>query len=219
MTHISSPDQGRASPANRGYEPGIFNYLRWLYFRFNGRARLREIWFGHIGFSVVLFTIALTAVLSSGIEIADRDEAEAEGLTGLDLFFQADAPLWLSIVGIGVIAALLFCPAAIQIKRLHDRNKSGWWLAFFWGVPFVLGIAQGAMAAMMESDLEDAAASSEPSLTIIMLGAFSFVVSVWWFIELFLIPGTKGDNQYGPDVRDKPSNLRFPKGYESPKGD
>jgi hypothetical protein len=46
-----------------------------------------------------------------------------------------------SIVLIGLMWIFfgLWSGLAVAIKRLHDRNKSGWWLLLFWLVPSLLG--------------------------------------------------------------------------------
>jgi uncharacterized membrane protein YhaH (DUF805 family) len=43
------------------------------------------------------------------------------------------------LVGLGVIYVLLLIVGIfVGIKRLHDRDKSGWWLLLFYLVPMVL---------------------------------------------------------------------------------
>lgn len=45
------------------------------------------------------------------------------------------------VAAIGVIYLLLLWPTlAIGVKRLHDRNKSAWWLVVFYVVPTLLNV-------------------------------------------------------------------------------
>jgi len=75
------------------------------------------------------------------------------------------------------------------IKRLHDRNKSGWYLLLFYIVPGILVTA----AAVMYVTMDDA------TLTSAVLGLAAFAVGVWAFVELGCLRGTVGANRYGPD--------------------
>lgn len=88
---------------------------------------------------------------------------------------------------LGIIALLLYIPLlwigiAIGTKRLHDRNKSGWWLVLFWLVPGVLQVAGEQLGTV------------GIVLTLIGLG-----ISIWGLVEIGFLRGTVGPNQYGPD--------------------
>lgn len=88
--------------------------------------------------------------------------------------------LWFIIIGI-VYIAMIVSGIAVGIKRLHDRDKSGWWLLLFYLGPTVLsgiGAATGAQ---------------------IIFGLASLAISIWMFVELGCLRGTMGPNQYGPD--------------------
>src|SRR3977135_3617917 len=68
---------------------------------------------------------------------------------------------------------------AVGIKRLHDRDKSGWWLLIFYLLPAVFdGIGR----------------SGVPALSLV-----AFAISIWGFVELGCLRGTDGPNTYGPD--------------------
>jgi uncharacterized membrane protein YhaH (DUF805 family) len=86
-----------------------------------------------------------------------------------------------------IIAALLLLATMVSgvfvgIKRLHDRDKGGWWLALFYLVP---GILEGI-------------GSSIGGIGFV-LSLAGFAISVWAFVELGCLRGTDGPNQYGPD--------------------
>ena len=75
--------------------------------------------------------------------------------------------------------------AATTIKRLHDRNKSGWWIvAFFIAPPLLRSIA----------DRFD-----EWSVVAVVLSLAAMVLSVWGFVELLFIRGTHEPNRFGSD--------------------
>ena len=86
---------------------------------------------------------------------------------------------------------------AILIKRIHDRNKSGWlvWVVY---VPLILAafFVIGAVVAGAAS-----ATGAAMTLDIIagVLGFATFCVMVWFFVEFGCMRGTIGANKYGPD--------------------
>jgi uncharacterized membrane protein YhaH (DUF805 family) len=89
------------------------------------------------------------------------------------------------IVGILVIMS----SASVCAKRLHDRNKSGWYVLLFLVAPlslFAAGVAIGTMSG-----------GSDTVATALWL--IAAVISIWAFIELGCLRGTIGRNQYGPD--------------------
>ncbi len=73
----------------------------------------------------------------------------------------------------------------LAIKRLHDRNKSGWWTLVFLWTPGVLDRISNKVA-------EDSAIW----WVLVLAGA---ALSLWGLIELGFRRGTDGANDYGPD--------------------
>ena len=71
---------------------------------------------------------------------------------------------------------------ALAAKRLHDCNKSAWWLLVFCLLPAILDRV-GAVAGGIG----------------IVFSLASFALTVWALIELGLLRGTSGLNDYGPD--------------------
>jgi uncharacterized membrane protein YhaH (DUF805 family) len=84
-----------------------------------------------------------------------------------------------AVVYIAMIVAGVF----VGIKRLHDRDKSGWWLLLFMLAPGALGMLGVAAGGFLQ--------------TLCMLASLG--ISIWMFVELGCLPGTRGPNQYGPD--------------------
>jgi len=74
--------------------------------------------------------------------------------------------------------------AATTVKRLHDRNKSGWWIVPFFIAPNLL------------SKLGDRLGDSHPA-DLLMLGVA--ILSFWGFVEMLCLRGTRGPNRFGPD--------------------
>jgi uncharacterized membrane protein YhaH (DUF805 family) len=86
-------------------------------------------------------------------------------------------------IGFFLIVLIVYIPLIVSgvfvgIKRLHDRDKSGWWLLLFYLVPALL---------------------NEMSNTSMLFSLASLAISIWAFVELGCLRGTAGPNKYGPD--------------------
>jgi uncharacterized membrane protein YhaH (DUF805 family) len=131
------------------------NYL----FSFEGRINRAKYWL-FVLISLIAMAVAFALLFALGFSVAG-----------------------FIVAGI-IYLVLLYCGLAVGAKRLHDRNKSGWWLLVFYLLPNVLsGIG---------------AASQSPGLNAIT-GLVSFGILIWAIIELGCLRGTIGPNQYGPD--------------------
>lgn len=92
-------------------------------FGFNGRIRRSHYWVGSL--AVVMFGVAaIFAVMPATEEVSPEALASING------------PAFLF-----VYAILTWCSLALQIKRWHDRNKSGLWVLIGL-VPLIGGIWQ-----------------------------------------------------------------------------
>jgi uncharacterized membrane protein YhaH (DUF805 family) len=88
------------------------------------------------------------------------------------------------VAGTPILIFGIWFLAATTIKRLHDRNKSGWWIVAFFVAPALLnGIA-------------DALDDSNAEVALLLV---SVSLNLWGFSELLLLKGTSGPNRFGPD--------------------
>jgi uncharacterized membrane protein YhaH (DUF805 family) len=74
--------------------------------------------------------------------------------------------------------------AATAVRRLHDRNKSGWWIVPFFMAPILLGKVGDWLGDSYAADL----------LMLVLIA-----VSLWGFVEILCLRGTRGPNRFGPD--------------------
>ena len=134
------------------------------YADFTGRARRKEYW------SFVLLYVVIFAAAS----LIDR-------FAGLRGMIGPYGPFTFL-----VLIALVVPAVAVGVRRLHDTNRSGWWLLAAYG-PLIL------------STLLSLAGTVQPTLAMILLviaGAGSILLIVFLVLE-----GTKGPNAYGPDPK------------------
>ena len=84
----------------------------------------------------------------------------------------------------GVIAiAILVAGLALQVRRLHDRGKSGWWLLLFGLVPGLLG-GLGEVTSASDELLGNA------------IAALGLPFTIWGLVEMGFLPGKRGANRY-----------------------
>src|SRR3984957_12335205 len=98
------------------------------------------------------------------------------------------APLFIVMILLVLIPWLMW-GFAIHTERLHDRDKSAWWLVMFFLLPGVLG--QIAKLAWFDGTVG-------PELHYILALA-AFALTIWGFVEIGCLRGSAGVNSYGPD--------------------
>lgn len=84
-----------------------------------------------------------------------------------------------------VFVAVMVFSLAVAAKRLHDRDKSAWWLVLFY-----LGPA-------LASGLGDTAGDAG-----VVFHLVSFGISIWALVELGFLRGSAGPNRFGADPLD-----------------
>jgi uncharacterized membrane protein YhaH (DUF805 family) len=85
--------------------------------------------------------------------------------------------------------ATLLPSLAVSARRLHDTNRSGWWLLIA-AVPYGLVAVAGILALSGGGVLAFAAMLQ-------MIGIVAVIGAVVLLVFMVL-PGTPGDNRYGP---------------------
>jgi uncharacterized membrane protein YhaH (DUF805 family) len=135
-----------------------------LLFSFQGRLNRKPYWMTILAITVIVLVLIVLALVMFG----ERD------------FWAGGALLAVLVI---IYIPLIWIGLAIGAKRLHDRDKSAWWLLLFYLAPSVLS----------------AAANHAGDMGLIILDLASFAITVWAFVELGCLRGTLGSNRYGPD--------------------
>lgn len=138
---------------------------------FNGRARRSEYWY----FALFSFLARIVA--------AFLDLAVSQGRTPTGPF---SVLLWL---------ALLLPTLAVATRRMHDTDRSGFWVLGFFGGGFVCGI--GIAAASIDGD--DFAASNPGAEAVAGLFVLGILALVIFYLVIVCTKGTDGSNRYGQD--------------------
>ena len=138
----------------------LFNLL----FGFQGRIGRAQFWL------VVLIQVVFFFAVVGSLMVAFPASLD----TVFDPTIVAYVPLVVSAVAIG-------------IKRLHDRNKSAWWLTLFCGAPLLI------------TALEHFGLDNESPRFFLALLCVGVAIMIWALVELGCLRGSIGANQYGGD--------------------
>jgi len=110
--------------------------------------------------------------------------------------FGGNGPVWLvsPLFYAGAVSLMVFAGrflAATTVRRLHDRNKSGWWIVPFFIAPILLGKAGDWLGDSYPADF----------LMLVLVA-----LSLWGFVETLGLRGTTGPNRFGADPLQSPVN-------------
>ena len=148
-----------------------------LLFTYTGRINRAKYWLTvaiYLAITVLLIGIGLIMFGDSLLAVSDEETDEiVAGLLSRGIGF--------TLIVLVVYIPMVVSGFMVGIKRLHDRDKSGWWLLVFYVLPGVLNTIGESLAAGWIFTLA------------------SFAVSIWALVELGFLRGTAGPNRYGPD--------------------
>jgi len=155
-----------------------------LLFSFKGRIQRLYWWVATIAVGTVAGI--LTKLLEYGGHSAGKfvvdpgtNEIAPTGIYGAAITAVGLANLWINL--------------ALSVKRLHDRDRTGAWVFLQLLLVFLAVILIVAAIAVPKEN-------GGPWLILAWLtGIVAFAVSVWLFVELGFLRGTRGPNRFGPD--------------------
>jgi uncharacterized membrane protein YhaH (DUF805 family) len=164
------------------------------YAEFSGRSSRAEFWWFFL-FLMVLYTVVWIVLFSFiGITAASVN-AQSSATPALAMFGAFGV---LGIVMILFWLALLIPSIAVQVRRLHDTNRSGWWLGGFYLLYLAyIVVAFGSMFAMRVPS--DGSPPNMAGFAAVGIIAMLFFVYSIVLLVFFCLPGTKGPNRFGDD--------------------
>lgn len=171
------------------------DWTRYL-FRFDGRINRALLWQALL---IVMLLAGLLGVIGEAINVFSGHRSAATTLIfsfdfNLDELFNAVDPRSYRLLASAdrptLILKLLGTPLflwiylATAIKRLHDRDRSGWWIIPFFIVPGLF------------DQFSDLLPESYWVLPFILPAS---ILWLWGLVEMFCLRGTTGPNRFGPD--------------------
>lgn len=151
---------------------------------FQGRSRRMEYWMFalfiflvYMVFGVIFFAIGGSALLLSASGGASPDATMGNVAVPL---------IGMAAILVIFLLVILIPSIAVGVRRLHDVNRSGWWLI----VPTVISLVSSVIPFI------------SPDLFILsgILSVVSLIGSLVLIVFAFL-EGTKGPNRFGPDPK------------------
>jgi uncharacterized membrane protein YhaH (DUF805 family) len=160
------------------------------YAEFSGRSRRKEYWMFVLG--MVLFYTMLIILMIALMGSAFLGAVNGADPNGASAGAGASAGMMGAMLGGGVIGilivltwlALLIPSIAVGVRRLHDIDRTGWWLMLGYG-PYVLSV----ILAM--------AGSVELATILNLVSTVGFIV----ILVFSVLPGTRGPNRFGDDPK------------------
>ena len=173
------------------------------YADFSGRSRRMEYWMWvvfqmliAVAFWILTIVIAGSAVMALGMGSSGKDPgavvAAGVGMgIGIVLLFAL----------YGLLGLFLIIPSlAVAVRRLHDTNRSGWWLLAPLACECVAFLAFGMAGASAGTNGSSGAAVPAMIGFIAVIGALGLGLMLLVFMFL---DGTPGPNRYGPDPKNR----------------
>jgi len=155
------------------------------YAKFSGRASRAEFWWFFLFVMIVYIVIMIALGTMGGIAAMNPAAALLTGSVGI------------GVVLLGLFWLAMFIPMlAAQIRRLHDINRSGWWLGGFWLV--YLAYVVVTFGSLGANPADGSAPNMGGLAGAAILGLVMFVYSIVLLVFLCL-RGTQGPNRFGPD--------------------
>jgi uncharacterized membrane protein YhaH (DUF805 family) len=152
--------------------------LGYLYGSFQGRINRKPFWWGTVLLLVVLTAISIGAFATVGPSLSTDLDPDDPRLKTFIFVMQA-----ISLVS-------LYPGLALTVKRLHDRDQSGYVAGFLY-LPLL--VKEVTDLAGITGDPEN------PGPLDLPLNAIVFIVSIVFLILLGFLRGTAGPNRYGAD--------------------
>jgi uncharacterized membrane protein YhaH (DUF805 family) len=169
------------------------------YADFSGRSRRMEFWMWQVAkflFSIVIW-IVFFALVGGAMMSAGNGPEGVMAAGGAALIFL----LLVMLLGLAI-----FIPdIAVTVRRLHDTNRSGWWILaplvpylVFW-VTFGTAASSGASP----EDLMTGPLAMVGLLCLLVAMVLALVLLVFYFLD-----GTPGPNRFGPDPKGRGGDAR-----------
>jgi len=180
----------------------------WLLFSFEGRINRAKFYLAGLALLCwMIFLVFLFVVLSAaygdfrsfGVDMglvnlhATLDGPKSFHLGINDIFALVDPATYRALPRTDIAGALahavvtpllLWVFFAVSVKRLHDRDKSGWWMIPFFVLP--------GLYKQFEGRLPD-------SYFLLPIASAVFVFTAWGFVEMYFLKGTTWPNRFGPN--------------------
>jgi uncharacterized membrane protein YhaH (DUF805 family) len=163
------------------------------YAEFSGRSSRAEFWWFVLGM-IVIFVLMWFVMFGALAGLGTSNSQPGAGMLAMFGF----GGLLMAVFGL-----LLIIPSiAVQVRRLHDTDRSGWWLGGYYilyavYLAMMLGSLSTIMGAQMrgETPVQPSSGMFGASMLLSLLLFIYFIA----LLVFYCLPGTKGTNRFGDD--------------------
>jgi len=178
------------------------------YAEFSGRSRRMEFWMWQVFKFLVGIGFLILASVIFGLAFASIGESRDP----TQLLAVGGSVLLLYLIYLIFMLAILIPDIAVGVRRLHDTNRSGWWILAPLGCYLIglllVGVTVGVGASMGGADQAStgllAAGGIVGLITSLATLGLLITLIVFWFLD-----GTPGANRYGPDPKGRDASQIF----------
>jgi uncharacterized membrane protein YhaH (DUF805 family) len=174
---------------------------------FSGRQNREPFWIWVLICYVVRTGVGMIAMIPFfGAMFGNIERMAARGPNAAPIkpeqMFADMQPWILGMAVVGLIASVIFIAliAAAVVRRLHDRELSGWWALPVLAINAISQISSVSMIAsgklIVKPDPAHPFAAMTQNFSLLSLLALVVVIA---FVVVLALPGTPGENRYGPD--------------------
>ena len=176
------------------------------YVQFSGRSRRKEFWLWVL---FIIIVSVLLSVIDRMLGLSPAPKPMTPGQVGV-------APMPTGPAGFGqfragvltsIFSLAIFLPnLAVQVRRLHDTDRRGWWLLLP-VVPYAIGFILIIVGAL--SSFRSGQPVQQGAIGLMGVGGLFFVIGLICAIVLlvwFCMDGTRGPNRFGDDPK-RPQDL------------
>jgi uncharacterized membrane protein YhaH (DUF805 family) len=165
------------------------------YADFSGRSRRMEFWMWQLFKFLVSCVLWILFIAMFGSALFSGDPGQMVAAMGSIVL------VW----GILMLFALaiLVPDIAVAVRRLHDINRTGWWILAP-VAPYLVGwMALGASlgSSMAGGGKDPAAAFAGPGGIVFLVAMLVAVALAITLLVFYFLEGTRGPNKYGPDPK------------------
>jgi uncharacterized membrane protein YhaH (DUF805 family) len=181
----------------------------WFLFGFDGRINRAKVW---LALLVILCWMIFIVMLILSIDRMFGSPVKTIHFGIDDIFGIVDPAVWratfarvrdgketspahLVLMFFQAVGTLVFVWVylATSIKRLHDRDKDGWWTILYFVIP--------GLYSQFHHRLSDSYLTFSLALAV-------FLLMIWGFVDIYLLRGTRWTNRFGrnplPKVQTRP---------------
>lgn len=161
------------------------------YFDFRGRSRRKEYWM----YTLFLFLVSIAlSVLDDVLGLGGTVSGGTDYSAALASVSAAASGGWLT----NIFTLATFIPSlAVGVRRLHDLDRSGWWMLMPL-IPFLVGGVLLGVGLAQSFGGSAPGGLILPAIALLIVGFICSIVVLVWFVT----PGTAGPNRFGEDPTD-----------------